>query len=140
MRFCFQKYLCYIFHRARTFLTNITFEMYNNHNIILEGPSVSVMTIVQCLSVSVTAPKRRQRGGLGTPGHLRPTTWAPLKPVTSGGRRTSSAGVTLSEKNILQIHFQTFHLGTTKTCSIMFLCSSSLTPVSPVSPVIAFLL
>ena len=105
MQFCFQKYLCYIFHRARTFLTNITFEMYNNHNIILEGPSVSVMTIVQCLSVSVTAPKRRQRGGLGTPGHLRPTTWGPLKPVTSGGRRTSSAGFTLSEKYILQIHF-----------------------------------
>ena len=73
--------------QQRNFSQMLHLKRYNItiQSIILEGPSVSVMTIVQCLSVSVTAAKGRQWGGLGTPGHLTPTTWTPLKPVTSGG-------------------------------------------------------
>ena len=71
--------------RSSSLMLHLKCTTITKQNIILEGLSVSVMTIVQCLSVSVTGPKGRQWGGLGTPGHLGPTTWGPLKPVTSGG-------------------------------------------------------
>ena len=86
-------------------------------NKILLGPSVIVMTAAQSLSVSVTATKCRQWGGLGTPGHLRPSySSGTLSPTTRLLLQPVLLSIIARQPRTLSP--SQCHLRATKTCQI----------------------